>query len=102
MECIIISSYDELTEADLEELRSQDLIIEDWDFIFFIPPENCSEGEIEVEELHEDGYYFMKKIKKQLPDWKIQSLIEGSAYSVQYHDNITFRGKKWVFAMREH
>jgi hypothetical protein len=101
MKCIIISGYDDLQDQEIQHLDNQSVDLDDWDFLFFIPVESCFVQNYDIE-VYIKSYYRPITIKKLLPEYKIQSLIEGNSDDVKWYENISFRGETWVVAVRHH
>ena len=99
-ELILISSYDQLSKEDLEELTPQ-ISLDDWDYMIFFDPKDKFIDLYQTEEDYYIGYPTcgVEKIKILTSDI-LDRLLDGS-YKNQFY-KVTFRGKKMGVAIAYH
>jgi hypothetical protein len=104
MDIILICSYDDLEDSEIETLKSQEVDFDDWNIMVFFPLHACEEVDDDVEEYNEDrNFYYMKPIKVLKPkDYYAQRIIENGALDAKWYSNISFRGQTWCLGVQHH
>jgi hypothetical protein len=105
MQVILIDSYNDpmLSEENIKHLKSQNVIIEDWDLMLFVPIENCSLQEEDVELFDEEhNYYYTKTISALRPSWKLQKIVSSYDDNAKWYENIDFLNKTWILGIKHH
>ncbi len=99
--CSIITSYDQLTKAEVKEFWDKGVCMDDWDVILILPPEILEEFETDDVVYDEDGYSCRRKVKKYRPkDYVFDSFLRGSYKDVWY--KIELDGKEVAVGVSYH
>lgn len=106
MHLILVADYDDpvhpLTEEVCNSLRKQNVDLDDWNFMLFLPMEltepSTEEKNVEVEY----GRWETIKVDTIRPkDWAIGRMVE-NGYDAKWYSNIEFYGKVWALGVQHH
>ena len=106
MHLILVNDYKDLvhplTEEVCNSLRKQNVCLDDWNFMLFLPmelTEPCTdEKSVEVE----CGRWETIKVDAIRPqDWSVMRMVEGT-YEAKWYANIEFYGKVWALGVQHH
>ena len=102
MQCILITDYDDLTEDELESLKSQGVDTDDWDIMVFYPLEYCDLEKDTVEDYNEErNYYFYRDVEVFKPkSWEAKRIIEVGWESKWY--TVNFQNQDWCLGVKHH
>lgn len=103
MNSIIIGGYDDLTDSQLESLRSQGVDTDDWDIMILFDKSKCHIDYDEVECFNDErNHYFYQKVEVLKPkNYQVVRLIE-SGYSYKWYNSIIFDGQEWCLGVKHH
>ena len=104
MDVIIICSYDDIEESEIEYLKSQGVDFDDWNIMAFFPLEACKEFDDDVEEYSKERQCFYRiPIKVLKPtSYYAQRIIDNGSYDAKWYSDISFRGQIWCLGVQHH
>lgn len=101
MDCtLILPDSDELTEAEWDSLRKQDVDLDDWDFLLLVPPEMVEQVEVEDAEW-KDGWWQKVMVKQWRPREYTLERFETGCYRNKWY-RVNFRGKDVALLVAYH
>lgn len=90
MNAIIITCYEDFNDGEVEVIRQQDVITDDWDLMMFVPADKLEVGGTqEYPEYHHSNY-------------TIDRMVTGNNYDSKWYPLINFRGQQWTLGVRHH